>query len=97
VETVKLSAFITQNIDILKLDVEGAEIEVLKECRDQLPLVNHLFVEFHATKDRRPEELVTLLLNAGFELTAHADNKEVPLNMLTHRKPTLYMIEARKK
>lgn len=97
VETVKLSTFITQKIDVLKLDVEGAEIDVLKECRDKLSLVDHIFVEFHATRERRPEELVTLLLNSGYELTVYSENKEVPLNQMTRRKPTLYMIEAKKK
>ncbi|MEO8581740.1 MAG: FkbM family methyltransferase [Patescibacteria group bacterium] len=94
VETVKLSTYLNEPIDILKIDIEGAETEVLKECRDQLVNVKYLFVEFHATRLHRPEELVTLLMNSGFELTVFADNQEVPLNRMTRRKPTLYMIEA---
>lgn len=94
VETVRLSSYLNEPIDILKLDVEGAETEVLKECRDQLVNVKHMFVEFHATRLHRPEEVVTLLLNAGFKLTVFANNQEVPLNRMTRRKPTLYMIEC---
>lgn len=35
-------------IDFLKIDIEGAEIEVLADCHDALGHVKHLFVEFHA-------------------------------------------------
>lgn len=94
VETVKLSTYLDEPIDILKLDVEGAETEVLKECRDKLGNVKHIFVEFHATRLHRPEELVTILLNSGFKLTVFANNQEVPINRMTRRKPTLYMIEG---
>lgn len=97
VETVRLSSFLDEKVDILKIDVEGAETEVLKECREKLVNVDHIFVEFHATRLHRPEEVVTLLLNSGFELTVYADNQEVPLNRMTRRKPTLYMIEGEKK
>lgn len=97
VEAVPLSSYLNEPIDILKMDIEGAETEVLKECRDKLSNVKYLFVEFHATRLHRPEELVTLLLNANFDITVYADNKEVPINMMTRRKPTLYMIEGVRK
>jgi FkbM family methyltransferase len=97
VETTRLSPFLNEPIDILKLDVEGVEDEVLGECKAYLPNVAHIFIEFHATRLHRPEEVVTLLLNSGFELTVYADNQEVPLNMMTRRKPTLYMIEGHRK
>ena len=97
VETIPLSTYLTEPIDILKIDVEGAETEVLRECRNQLNMVNHLFVEFHATRLHRPEDLVTILLNAGFELTVYEDNKEVSINQMTRRKPTLYLIEGMRK
>lgn len=97
VETVRLSPYLNEPVDILKIDIEGAETEVLLECRDKLSNVKHLFVEFHATRLHRPEQFVSILLNAGFKLTVYADNKEVPLNMMTRRKPTLYMIEATRK
>jgi FkbM family methyltransferase len=37
-----------QQIDFLKIDIEGAEIEVLEDCRDALGHVKNLFVEFHS-------------------------------------------------
>lgn len=35
-------------IDFLKMDIEGAEIEVLEDCRGSLGHVQNLFVEFHS-------------------------------------------------
>lgn len=35
-------------IDFLKIDIEGAEIEVLADCSDALGNVQNLFVEFHS-------------------------------------------------
>ncbi|HEV7348040.1 FkbM family methyltransferase [Telluribacter sp.] len=37
-----------ERIDFLKIDIEGAEIEVLEDCRDSLGHVRNLFVEFHS-------------------------------------------------
>lgn len=37
-----------KHIDFLKIDIEGAEVEVLPDCADVLARVQHLFVEFHA-------------------------------------------------
>ncbi|MCF0061103.1 FkbM family methyltransferase [Dyadobacter chenwenxiniae] len=36
------------HIDFLKIDIEGAEKEVLNDCRDALSHVQNLFVEFHS-------------------------------------------------
>lgn len=38
----------TQEIDMLKIDIEGAETQVLTDCKDALHLVKNLFVEYHA-------------------------------------------------
>ena len=37
-----------KRIDFLKMDIEGAETEVLADCRDALGHVQNLFVEFHS-------------------------------------------------
>ncbi len=36
------------SIDFLKMDIEGAEIEVLDDCKNSLAHVKNLFVEFHS-------------------------------------------------
>jgi len=57
-------------IDFLKIDIEGAEAEVLAACRPLLPRVGGLFVEYHARKDApsRLGGIATALEEAGFRL-----------------------------
>lgn len=94
VEAVRLSSYINKPIDLLKIDIEGAETEVIKEIQPKLKFVKHLFIEFHANRLHRPEELVKILQNNGFELTVTFDHKEISLDRMTRRKPTLYLIEG---
>jgi FkbM family methyltransferase len=50
-----------KSIDLLKIDIEGAEIEVINDCKDSLNKVKNIFIEFHSFKDRN-QELGSLLL-----------------------------------
>ncbi len=56
------------SISLLKMDIEGAETEVLLDCRDVLSRVEHLFFEFHSREHQpqRLDELLTLLQDAGY-------------------------------
>ena len=47
-------------IDMLKIDIEGAETAVLHDCQDVLGHVQHLFIEYHAYLDQ-PQELADIL------------------------------------
>lgn len=38
-------------IDMLKMDIEGAETDVLADCHDALNNVQHLFIEYHSYVD----------------------------------------------
>lgn len=56
------------HIDMLKMDIEGAETAVLTDCRDALAHVQNLFVEFHAYLDH-PQTLadvIKVLEESGF-------------------------------
>ncbi len=57
-----------RRIDMLKMDIEGAEIEVLKDAEIQLAKVQNLFVEFHSFYERKQDlqDLLEVLTNAGF-------------------------------
>lgn len=50
IASIRLKDFLLKesNIDFLKIDIEGAEKEVLNDCRDALSHVQNLFVEFHS-------------------------------------------------
>src|SRR5947209_7181674 len=61
-------------VDFLKLDVEGAETEVLADCADLLGRVENLFVEYHSFGDE-PQSIHTLLSvmqGAGFRVHVRA-------------------------
>ena len=67
VDCLPLDDFLLEPIDFVKLDLEGAETEVLKSCR-RLNQIHHLFVEHHSFPDR-PQDLdqtLQSLSDAGF-------------------------------
>lgn len=68
VKAVRLQKYLNQRIDLLKIDIEGAEITVLEDCVDSLHWVENLFVEFHSFENspQRLGQLLTILENAGF-------------------------------
>jgi FkbM family methyltransferase len=55
-------------VDMLKLDIEGAEMDVLEEAEDALGLVENIFVEYHSFvgKRQRLGDLLLLLQRQGF-------------------------------
>ena len=70
VEAVKLSKFITQSVDFLKLDIEGAEFSVLLEIVPKLHLVKTLCVEFHGVNGtvQNLSKIEKLLKENGFSV-----------------------------
>jgi FkbM family methyltransferase len=68
VKAVKLSRFIDRPIDMLKIDIEGAEYEVLNECASALHNVQRIFVEYHSfiNDDQSLDKILTILKDGGF-------------------------------
>jgi FkbM family methyltransferase len=48
VKTDLLSKYIKEPIDFLKMDIEGAEMQVFPEIQDKLSLINNMFIEYHS-------------------------------------------------
>ena len=65
---VRLKDLLTENIDFLKIDIEGAEYEVLLDCKDELSCVEYMFVEYHSllSKPQTLNEILKIISNAGF-------------------------------
>lgn len=63
------------SIDLLKVDIEGAECAVLLDCAPMLRHVERLFVEYHCAADSPQElsELISTLDIAGFRLTVESE------------------------
>jgi FkbM family methyltransferase len=55
-------------IDLLKVDIEGAEFEVLSDCADVLPRIPAMLIDVHEfdRSQRRMPALLRLLDEAGF-------------------------------
>lgn len=72
VKAVRVSTYLDERVDLLKLDIEGAELAVLRECADKLHNVERLFVEYHSFvgQPQGLPELLSILKTAGFRIAA---------------------------
>lgn len=70
IESIRLRELIEKEavIDMLKLDVEGAETDIIQDCRDVLKGVKNLFVEYHSWTHlpQRLDETLRVLKESGF-------------------------------
>ena len=68
VKTVRLASYLQTAVDFLKMDIEGAEYTVLKDCEPFLKNVQNIFVEYHSYlgKEQKLEEILAILKNSGF-------------------------------
>jgi hypothetical protein len=69
VSAIRLRDLLEDSIDFLKIDIEGAEYEVLKDCADKLVNVKNLFVEYHSLEknEQNLDEILLIIKNAGFK------------------------------
>lgn len=68
VDSLSLDALIgNESVDFLKMDIEGAEVDVLLHCKS-LRQVKRMFVEYHSFRDapQRLHELLSWIHDAGF-------------------------------
>lgn len=70
IDTVRLKQYLDagEPIALLKLDIEGAEVDVLNDCRESLALVQNLYVEYHSwnSQPQRLHQLLEILTDNGF-------------------------------
>ena len=76
IEVTSLRKYLTDEIDLLKIDIEGAEVEVLKNCSDLLQNTRFLFVEYHssASEDQELDVLLGILKQNGFKYYIESNN-----------------------
>ena len=69
VKAVDLNKYLHQEIDFLKIDIEGAENHLIFHISENLRNVKNLFIEYHGLKNQRQNlgEILNLLTNVGFE------------------------------
>jgi FkbM family methyltransferase len=75
VEAIDVSRIIEgRHVDFLKMDIEGAEIDVLLRCLNLLDNVQRIFVEFHSKEQcqQRLSKLLEVLEANGFRYHIHS-------------------------
>lgn len=75
VKATRLWPYLQEEIDFLKLDIEGAETVVLRDCATALHRIKRLFIEYHGFPDQPQElpEMLLLLKQAGFRLHVQSE------------------------
>ena len=72
VSCVRLAGILNQHqtIDFLKIDIEGAEAEVIKDCAPGLTKVENMFLEYHGTINETGKliMILELLTTSGFKV-----------------------------
>jgi FkbM family methyltransferase len=70
VPVTRIVPYLDGRIDMLKLDIEGAEVEVLLDAAGHLGSVQNLFVEYHSYvgKEQRVDDILRVLRQAGFRI-----------------------------
>jgi hypothetical protein len=75
VPATRLRDHLIEPVELLKLDIEGAEVDVLLDCRDRLSQVRNLFMEYHSFsgQPQRLQAFFGVIEEAGFRVHTHPD------------------------
>lgn len=88
VESMRLREFILKfdKIDMLKMDIEGAEYEVIKDCRNDLKHVENIFIEYHSfpNQEQNLGEILEILTENGFRYFINSQ-VDRPKPLVNHR------------
>jgi FkbM family methyltransferase len=75
VKTEVLSKYIQKDVDLLKMDIEGAETEVIEELErtNKLECIKKILLEFHPIDKRNYKKIVQILERNNFKVTIKKD------------------------
>lgn len=70
IESQRLKDLLHGKVDFLKIDIEGAEYDVIKDCENELHNVEHIFIEYHSLHETEQNiaEILHILKQAGFRV-----------------------------
>lgn len=89
IQTVRLKEFLKERVDFLKIDIEGAEYEVLLDCNEFLKNVEFLFVEYHSPAKKYEQhlhEILQIIANAGFRYYIKEAWENLPFPFIDRKK-----------
>ncbi len=99
VPSVKLSEYIVEEVDLLKLDVEGLEEVVLRELNEKLTDIDEIFMEFHGSSTNQTNDsgrILQFLKNKGFSYTITQESKLIDEQDIRKNDPYWLIIHADK-
>lgn len=69
VPAIRLKDYLQNQVDFLKIDIEGAEYDVIKDCRELFGNVKNLFIEYHVMpgEEQLLHEILQWVKEAGFK------------------------------
>jgi FkbM family methyltransferase len=102
VNCVRLRDYLNQPVDLLKIDVEGAEASILLDCADRLSCVHAIILEYHsfAYQEQKLDQVLGVLRDQGFRCYIHSEQvRPNPFDLLqTYREIdqtlTIYAVPA---
>jgi len=80
VRGVTLGEVVEGEIDLLKMDIEGMEMPVLKSLVPELRRIKNIIMEVHPVGGKLPKELFRILIAAGYKLELRVEGKEVEID-----------------
>ena len=103
VPCVRLRDYLAEPVDFLKMNIEGAEFDVLDDSKDKLRQVREMIIEYHHLPwlPRTLHNILELLSNQGFEYLisnfyAETNNEAQPPFHLTRDSRYYLLIYAKK-
>ena len=91
VESIRLKDFIDreESIELLKIDIEGAEVEVIQDCGESLGKVENIFIEYHSylNHDQHLDKILNILTENNFRYFIRSDEQRV--SPLINKKSTV--------
>lgn len=99
ISTVKLSDYLNEEVDLVKLDVEANELKVIKELQSsgKLTKLVELIFEYHynpAFKENQLSEVIDLLENNNFKILIYRVDHDFNIYDFKKRKSYHYIILA---
>lgn len=74
---------LTEQLDLVKMDIEGMEYEVIHNAGPALRNSKHWIIEVHPRKDHRLAEIEKILLQNGFKIEVHKDESSLGRGLTT--------------
>jgi len=68
ISCIRLRDKLIEKVDLLKMDIEGAEYNVICDIKDRLHFINNIFIEYHGNFEDQSHllEILDIISKAGF-------------------------------